>query len=448
MSNPATQLQRGLAQFVQVLKHQGLEVFEQQRPWPERTVTYFLLGKAGRRTNIVLTDSFLSDLPSTVSYHPSLDQYARAVAGRVQFGSPELFFCESGHAVLIELMWPIEIGQPMRFNRAWLPVNVTEVRTDQIARCAIEVELGVFAPAPFDTVQFVANRIRRSVDQGRITFVERGVRQEQYQNLPFDGPNALGEVGASSAGSRTQDFLAGKAFILGFQLDGMLKQVWAADPWDADYLRASVKDLLIAAAVLRARGLVAQGSTPEAIIAADKLVSDGWPTADGSPFVSIDQRNARVSELPSKEKFNEDLRTVLDSKGDVALVLVDLDHFKQVNDTLGHIAGDGCLQRAVDAIVKVVRRKGTLYRWGGDEFAVLLRDFSTEEALATAERVRIEIESSESGGALAVTASIGVVATDRFAGSTSESLLHSADEAMYRSKKSGRNRVTAWPLES
>src|ERR1700722_8095288 len=142
MNNPATQFQRGLAHFVRAMKHQGLQVFEQERPWPERTVTYFVLGKEGRRTNIVLTDSFLSDLSSTVSYHPSLDQYARAIAGRIQFGSPELFFCESGHAVLIELIWPIEIGQPMKFNRGWLPVDVTEVGTDQIARCAVEVELG------------------------------------------------------------------------------------------------------------------------------------------------------------------------------------------------------------------------------------------------------------------------------------------------------------------
>jgi len=134
-------------------------------------------------------------------------------------------------------------------------------------------------------------------------------------------------------------------------------------------------------------------------------------------------------------------------KSGFAILCIDLDHFKQVNDTHGHAAGDSCLQRVVDAISTTIGRRGTLYRLGsGDEFGVLLPDFCTEEACATAERIRRAIERSNLTDVVAVTGSIGVSGTDVFAEVTAEDLLHAADLAMYSSKKNGKNRVTAASL--
>jgi len=97
--------------------------------------------------------------------------------------------------------------------------------------------------------------------------------------------------------------------------------------------------------------------------------------------------------------------------------------------------------------VEVIGRRGRIYRWGsGDEFAVLLPDFSTDEAKVTAERVRNAVENGKPAGDTVVTTSIGVCGTDRAGSKSAEEILDFADKAMYVSKKSGKNRVTAWSL--
>jgi len=99
----------------------------------------------------------------------------------------------------------------------------------------------------------------------------------------------------------------------------------------------------------------------------------------------------------------------------------------------------------VKVIGGVLGRKGILYRWGGDEFAVSLPDFSTDEAHATAERIRRTVEEAKPGGNdLPVTTSIGVSGSDRKTSGSAEDLLAAADKAMYRSKHQGKNRVTSW----
>ncbi len=95
-----------------------------------------------------------------------------------------------------------------------------------------------------------------------------------------------------------------------------------------------------------------------------------------------------------------------------------------------------------------------MFRWGGDEFAVILPDFTTEEAHVTSERIRTEIENAKLGGdEIAVTASIGVCSTDRVDDKTLDGVVKCADAAMYESKfpggqkeGAGRNRVSTWPV--
>ena len=82
--------------------------------------------------------------------------------------------------------------------------------------------------------------------------------------------------------------------------------------------------------------------------------------------------------------------------------------FQSVNDTNGHPEGDACLDRVVSTLGDVVGRKGKIYRWGGDEFAVCLPDFSTEEAQVTADLIRRAVEQTKPGGEVTVTTSIGI----------------------------------------
>jgi diguanylate cyclase (GGDEF)-like protein len=180
---------------------------------------------------------------------------------------------------------------------------------------------------------------------------------------------------------------------------------------------------------------------------ADKLLTTGWPTALNVIGASDELQKLSLSSLPKKENLITDLRPLLKRSAGLALLVIDLDHFKSVNDTKGHPEGDACLERVVQVIGGVLGRKGTLYRWGGDEFAVSLADFSTEEAHATAERVRHAVEEAKTGHEIAVTTSIGVGASDRMNSPTAEELLSAADSAMYESKRQGKNRVTSWPIE-
>lgn len=133
-------------------------------------------------------------------------------------------------------------------------------------------------------------------------------------------------------------------------------------------------------------------------------------------------------------------------KTSIALVFVDLDGFKPINDTLGHAAGDEVLAQISERLRDVVRREDTVGRLGGDEFVVLCEDADEETALLIAERIREAIRQPFPGVAdgFLVTASIGVAlhSPDSSRAMTGEGLLHEADEAMYRSKTEGKDRVT------
>ena len=130
----------------------------------------------------------------------------------------------------------------------------------------------------------------------------------------------------------------------------------------------------------------------------------------------------------------------------VSVVMIDLDHFKLVNDTYGHAIGDRVLIETVKVVQKCLRDRDLLGRLGGEEFAVVLHDTPIEHAALAAERIRAAIEameiSTDAGVAVPVTTSLGVSAATADTGlDTPESLLLAADEALYEAKHSGRNRV-------
>lgn len=112
---------------------------------------------------------------------------------------------------------------------------------------------------------------------------------------------------------------------------------------------------------------------------------------------------------------------------------------RKVNDTSGHQAGDAVLTELARRLKKTVSGKGFAYRYGGEEFAVILPNHTTDEALAVAERVRRSVEGEAVGG-LSVTSSYGVALVPAHA-STIEQWLKKADEALYDAKHLGRNLV-------
>jgi len=162
-----------------------------------------------------------------------------------------------------------------------------------------------------------------------------------------------------------------------------------------------------------------------------------------------------VTGVPNRRSFDEAL---LQAVGDarrrhrpVSLVMVDIDSFKSYNDRYGHIDGDRCLRAVAQALAAAAPRDAGAFRYGGEEFALVLPGMAVEEAVAATEELRLAVRRLEiahggrEGGI--VTISQGVASLrpglNEPVGEAAQSLLHAADHALYRAKRDGRDRVVA-----
>lgn len=130
--------------------------------------------------------------------------------------------------------------------------------------------------------------------------------------------------------------------------------------------------------------------------------------------------------------------------GVMACVMADLDHFKRINDTWGHHAGDQVLVTASGILMETTRQHDEVGRYGGEEFAILMPGLSLEEAMSAAERIRATIASTVvecDGHTISMTASFGVAAYPGEGIDSLNALLKAADKALYVAKDNGRNRV-------
>lgn len=131
----------------------------------------------------------------------------------------------------------------------------------------------------------------------------------------------------------------------------------------------------------------------------------------------------------------------------LAVVMCDVDHFKSVNDTYGHQAGDAVLRQVAEVLRDTAREIDRVGRYGGEEFVVILPGSSADDAASFAERVRRAIEAREftyDGGSLRRTISLGVAGWPHPEVRHQEALVKAADDALYVAKETGRNRVVAF----
>jgi diguanylate cyclase (GGDEF)-like protein len=171
------------------------------------------------------------------------------------------------------------------------------------------------------------------------------------------------------------------------------------------------------------------------------LASDGFDVGDSSE--ADHEIPAELARVPGKSALVADVQKRIESHELISVLYIDLDNFKLVNDTSGHAAGDECLIRIVRVVSASILGKGKLYRAGlGDEFAVLLPNFSAEEAASTPERIRAIVDTDHPGGTLKVTASIGVASSMSPKATNAEALIDLADKMMYAAKKT-RNRAVS-----
>ncbi|MGH7093387.1 MAG: GGDEF domain-containing protein [Stellaceae bacterium] len=130
----------------------------------------------------------------------------------------------------------------------------------------------------------------------------------------------------------------------------------------------------------------------------------------------------------------------------ISAIMIDLDHFKRVNDQHGHAAGDAVLRDAAAAILSCLRSVDVVCRYGGEELAVLLSDCSLAAATGKAEQIRARISEFTSARGVTVTASLGVSSIPETSNEVAD-LLPAADAALYQAKQQGRDRVVAAPIQ-
>ena len=155
--------------------------------------------------------------------------------------------------------------------------------------------------------------------------------------------------------------------------------------------------------------------------------------------------------LANRRCFDETLdtesRRCRREKQPLALLLIDVDHFKRYNDSYGHLAGDDCLKRVAEALATEAHRGGDLVaRYGGEEFAIIMPNQTLDGAAAVGERIRAAVEQISASATPtaeigSVTVSIGAAVSTCADSASTSSLIAAADQAMYQAKNSGRNRV-------
>jgi len=139
------------------------------------------------------------------------------------------------------------------------------------------------------------------------------------------------------------------------------------------------------------------------------------------------------------EKFEEFISNQIRQPSKMSLIILDLDHFKSINDDYGHMVGDQILIRVSEILGGRLRGADTLFRFGGEEFVILPHELDLELAKKLAEQLRILVENNVLTPKNPVTISLGVA--EYKAGESGDDWLKRADKALYRAKKGGRNRV-------
>ena len=145
------------------------------------------------------------------------------------------------------------------------------------------------------------------------------------------------------------------------------------------------------------------------------------------------------------ERLDSELKFAQRHETSVALLMLDLDHFKKINDTYGHLAGDTTLTTIASVLLKAVRNEDVVARFGGEELAIILRATGIDGAHMMAERLRKLVENTYipiEGKDVKATVSIGIAGYPSTPCKTLEELVDCADQALYRAKNAGRNRVS------
>jgi len=245
--------------------------------------------------------------------------------------------------------------------------------------------------------------------------------------------------------------LAGRAAKPGrTTFEGPAGQVRFGDRKSA-LVRAIAIPLIVGArvvGVLEARNAEARVVTKDVLEILEMLATHAATAIESARLHEVIEERSQVDALTrllNRRRLEEDLKAECQRCArygrPLAFVMLDVDHFKSFNEAHGHPMADTALQGVAEVISGCTRTTDTAYRYGGEEFCIVLRETTAEDAMHFAERLRQRIEKRfESGELVGITASFGVA--EFFSQTpTPRALVEAADAAMYESKHAGRNRV-------
>lgn len=231
-----------------------------------------------------------------------------------------------------------------------------------------------------------------------------------------------------------------RKLTLSLRLVAILLLLWAG--W-----RYSVRLQTELAEQLRLRVALAQANTE----LEDKVQQRTQALEEVNHQLEVLSVTDALTRLANRRRFDavwlDEWQRALRQATPLAVIMLDVDHFKAYNDHYGHQQGDECLRRVGEVLLTTVRRAGELVaRYGGEEFVVVLPGTSVIHAMAVAESIRANIQAAgiahaHSGVAAVVTVSLGVAVGIPTQGDVRDALVHAADAALYRAKDQGRNRV-------
>ncbi|KAA9015492.1 sensor domain-containing diguanylate cyclase [Niallia endozanthoxylica] len=149
--------------------------------------------------------------------------------------------------------------------------------------------------------------------------------------------------------------------------------------------------------------------------------------------------------IANRRAFDLEINDLITQKTPFSLIMLDIDNFKKVNDEQGHLVGDDVLRFIASIMEEVSRKEDLCYRYGGEEFAILLKTKEVEDAYALAERLRLRLSSTVSPAGYPITISLGI-STYQKKDPFPEDIIKRADSALYQSKRTGKNKTTIYEL--
>ncbi len=361
-----------------------------------------------------------------------------------------------------ELIAPIRQVGPSELRQLGAGVN------DMV--CLL-VTARAIAESSAELVREHSNRLRQILDASRefseslnLAYVVRSVCSSTlavggYDQavvwLTEDDGNRLREAGPAESrpmlGQSRDDSLACRAAKSGrLVFEGLDGRIQFGDGGGAR-VRARAIPLIVGARVvgaLEARHVEGRAATAEAVEILETLAAHAATAIEAARLnESAEERSAMdsLTRLHNRRRLEADLDAECNRCArygrPLAFVMLDVDHFKAINDAHGHPQADVALQEVAEVIGSTVRTTDSAYRYGGEEFCILLRETDAESAMHFAERLRQRIELRfASGSTPGITASFGVAEISVDA-PTPRALVEAADAAMYESKRAGRNRV-------